>query len=134
MNLKTTLTIGALAETGSVNVETIRYYERRGLLPPPARSASGYRQYTHDDVWRLGFILRAKTLGFSLGEIRELLGADGDRSVDGVRRVTGRRLAAIEADLAELARRRDDLRSLLRTCEGDDEAGCLGLAVARPDR
>jgi MerR family mercuric resistance operon transcriptional regulator len=129
-----TITIGELAATGGVHVETIRYYERRGLLPAPARSTSGYRQYVAADVWRLRFILRAKALGFTLREIAELLGADGSeaRAVEDVGAVTRRRLAAVDDEIAALTRRRADLTTLLRTCEGGDEADCLGLALPAP--
>jgi MerR family copper efflux transcriptional regulator len=78
--------IGELAEQAGVNVQTVRYYERRGLLPEPDRKASGYRIYDESDALRLGFILRAKALGFTLSEIEELL----DLHVD-PRRTSGRR-------------------------------------------
>ena len=68
-----TLTIGQLAERGGVNLETIRYYEREGLIPPPPRKSSGHRAYSSSAVRRLRFIKRAQELGFSLAEIRELL-------------------------------------------------------------
>jgi len=67
------ITIGRLARAADVGVETIRFYEREGLLAPPARTASGYRLYSPKTAERLGFIRRAKALGFSLAEIRELL-------------------------------------------------------------
>jgi len=67
------LTIGKLARHGGVNIMTIRYYERRGLLPAPARTASGYRLYADDAVRRLQFIRQAQLLGFSLAEIQDLL-------------------------------------------------------------
>jgi len=71
--MKTPLTIGKLSQTSGVNTETIRYYERGGLLPAPARSGSGYRHYRADDVKRLRFIRRGRELGFGLEEIRSLL-------------------------------------------------------------
>lgn len=67
------LTIGALAREADVNAQTVRYYERRGLLPPPPRSRSGYRQFPTDSVARIRFIKRAQHLGFALGEILDLL-------------------------------------------------------------
>ncbi len=70
------LTIGHLAKEAGVNLETVRYYERRGLLPKPPRSASGYRLFPSDAARRLRFIRRAQELGFSLNEIRELSAAD----------------------------------------------------------
>src|SRR5437588_12788993 len=69
----TALTIGRLAQEAGINLETVRYYERRGLLPKPPRTASGYRLFPADATLRLRFIRRAQELGFSLKEIRELL-------------------------------------------------------------
>jgi MerR family transcriptional regulator, copper efflux regulator len=68
-----TLTIGRLAASGGVNLETIRYYEREGLMPAPPRNESGYRAYSPDALRRLRFIKRTQELGFSLAEVRELL-------------------------------------------------------------
>ena len=123
----TTMTIGELAAAAGVGVETVRYYEREGILPEPARAASGYRQYTDDDVWRLEFIRRGKALGFTLREISELLGMGEARSVDEVRRLTEHRLARVEDDLSELQQRRDDLRRLLTTCNGNADDDCVSL-------
>jgi DNA-binding transcriptional MerR regulator len=123
------LTIGALAAAGGVNVETIRYYERRGLLPPPGRSGAGYRQYSADDLWRLGFIRRAKGLGFTLAEIAELLGRRTDRSGLDVLAAAQAKLAQVETDIAELQALRSNLRCLVQTCETGDMADCLDLAV-----
>lgn len=114
-----TLTIGRLARSAGVGVETIRFYEREGLLPEPARTASGYRQYPRDTVDRLGFIRRAKRLGFSLGEIRELLAlahADGERAR--VKALAERKLAVIERRIEELARMRAALAELTQQCSG----------------
>ena len=122
------LTIGALATAGGVNVETIRYYERRGLLLPPGRSGSGYRQYTGDDLWRLQLIRRAKGLGFTLTEIGELLGGF-DRSVLDVLGVAQGKLTQIEGEIAELHRLRTRLQRLVQTCETGDAADCLDLTV-----
>jgi DNA-binding transcriptional MerR regulator len=122
------MTIGELAAAAGVGTETIRYYERKLILPPPRRARSGYRQYDGTDVWRLAFVRRAKTFGFTLREIAELLGAGEDRSVDEVRRLTRGRLHTVERDLAVLTRRRDDLRRLLTTCDDGAAEDCLGLA------
>jgi DNA-binding transcriptional MerR regulator len=122
------MTIGELAAAAGVGIETIRYYERKLLLPPPRRARSGYRQYDGTDVWRLAFVRRAKTFGFTLREIAELLGAGEDRSVDEVRRLTRGRLHTVERDLAVLTRRRDDLRRLLRACDDSAAEDCVGLA------
>lgn len=113
------LTIGRLARAAGVGVETIRYYEREGLLPEPARTASGYRQYPADTVDRLGFIRRAKRLGFSLGEVRELLAlaqAEGERAQ--VKAIAEHKLAGIERRIEELTRMRAALTELTRRCSG----------------
>ena len=78
--MPTSLTIGEVAERAAVNVQTIRYYERRGLLPDPPRSASGYRQYDQRNVARVRFIKRAQALGFSLSDISDLLALRVDPS------------------------------------------------------
>lgn len=124
-----TFSIGELAASAAIGVETVRYYERRGLLPAPQRSASGYRRYTTDDVWRLAFIRHAKTLGFRLGDIATLLGAEADRSVGEVRRIAYERLAQIDDDLQLLVRHRDRLRLLLDTCATGPDDACLALTT-----
>ena len=121
-------TIGRLAEAAGVNVETIRYYERRGLIDQPGRSAQGYRHYDDAVLWRLSFIRRAKDLGFSLAEVATLLetDADGARSADRVLATASARLAAVEQELRDLEVTRTRLRSLLALCH-DDDGGCLSL-------
>lgn len=121
------MTIGELATAAKVGVETVRYYERKGVLPEPARSASGYRQYSDDDLWRLDFIRRGKDLGFTLREIAELLGLGEHRSAVEVRRVTEARLTRVNDDLAQLEQRRDNLQRLLATCDGGAEDDCVSL-------
>ena len=74
--------IGELAQRAGVRIDTVRYYERQGLLPAPQRQASGYRRYEDSDVARLRFVRRAKALGFTLIEIRELLALSGRREED----------------------------------------------------
>jgi MerR family copper efflux transcriptional regulator len=127
-----TYSIGELAALARVGVETIRFYERRGILPEPPRTASGYRAYSSLDRWRLDFIRRGKALGFTLAEIGTLLGAGEHRSVEDVRRVAEHRLAQVEQELAELARRRDRLRSLVHTCAAGPGDQCLELGEACP--
>ncbi len=117
------LTLGALAREAGVNPETIRYYERRGLLPEPPRTPAGYRPSSDGDRDRLGLIRRAKALGFTLGEIAELLG-DGPRgSTAEVRDAAGRKLAEVERRLAALTDQQRRLRELLAACEAG-AAGC----------
>ncbi len=120
------LTIGRLAKTASVGVETIRFYEREGLMAAPERTASGYRLYPPAAAERLGFIRRAKALGFSLAEIRELLGLaepSGDRAK--VKALTEHKLAEIEQRIEELHRMRQALSELDRQCSGQGPVeGC----------
>jgi MerR family transcriptional regulator, copper efflux regulator len=123
-----TMTIGELATAAGVGVETIRYYEREGILPEPVRTESGYRQYSDADRWRLAFIRRGKGLGFTLKEIAELLGAGDQRSVAEVQRVAASRLAQIDLDIAALARSRDQLQRLIETCATGSDVDCLDLA------
>lgn len=110
--------IGELASRAGVGVETIRYYERRGLLAEPERTDAGYRAYAEADVLRMRFILRCKELGFSLSEIRELLDlrvAPGS-TADDVRRRAAGKVASVEARIADLERIRAALRQLIGSC------------------
>ena len=120
-----TLTIGGLAAAAGVNIETIRYYERRGLLSPAGRTAAGYRQFDADDVWRLAFIRRAKDLGFTLAEIGDLLGAD--RSVLDVLGAAQARVAAVDAQIDQLQHQRRLISQLVATCQAGDAGDCLDL-------
>ena len=112
------MTIGRLAKEAGVNIDTIRYYERNGLIPEPARRLSGYRQYGPTDVARLRFILRAKDLGFTLAEIGELLSLSADRNVKGVKRRAEGRLEQVEHKIKELQRVRKGLKTLIDACPG----------------
>lgn len=114
------LTIGTVARRAGVAIDTIRYYEREGLLPEPLRRASGYRSYNESAVSRLRFIRRAKDLGFTLEEIRDLLAlsADRHRGVKAVRQRAQQRLAAIDTRIAELKRIRKGLKQLIEACPG----------------
>jgi Hg(II)-responsive transcriptional regulator len=121
------MTIGQVARRAGVGVETVRFYERRGLLEEPARKESGYRQYTADVVSRLRFIRRAKELGFTLSEISELLALRLDPSATraDVRRRALAKIADIEAKIEDLSRMRDVLEKLTATCRGHGPAaGC----------
>jgi MerR family transcriptional regulator, copper efflux regulator len=120
MNTPTPLTIGTVAKRAGVAIDTIRYYEREGLLPQPTRRPSGYRSYGEGTVAQLRFIRRAKNLGFTLEEIRELLAlsADRQRGVKAVKQRAQRRLAEIEARIAELERIRAGLAELIEACPG----------------
>jgi MerR family copper efflux transcriptional regulator len=120
MTTQTALTIGRVAQSVGVAIDTIRFYEREGLLPEPKRRPSGYREYDQGTVARLRFIRRAKDLGFTLEEIRELLALSADRhgGVEGVRERAAARLQAIEERIAELQRVRDGLSELVEACPG----------------
>jgi DNA-binding transcriptional MerR regulator len=127
-----TMNIGRLAELARVNIDTIRYYERQRLLPPAARTASGYRQYTAADLERLHFIVRSKELGFTLAEIGDLLSLTEDRSSDmlGVRRKAEQRLAQVEAKIAELRRVKRGLQKLIAACPGQGELKTCPIVAA----
>ncbi|HEB85365.1 MAG TPA: MerR family transcriptional regulator [Bacteroidetes bacterium] len=113
--------IGRLAKMAGVNVETVRYYERRGLMPPPRRRASGYRHYSRRDLERMLFIRRAKELGFTLKEIGELLGlrVEPGTTCRDVREVVGRKLEDIEEKVRDLHRLKAALKQLADRCTGD---------------
>jgi MerR family mercuric resistance operon transcriptional regulator len=107
------ITIGQLARKGRVNVETIRYYERRGLIPEPPRRESGYRQYSQDAVARIHFIKRAKELGFSLKEISELLflRVDPYTTCGDVKKRAEVKIADIEEKIRDLQRMKEALNA-----------------------
>lgn len=118
------LTIGKLAGAAGVRIDTVRYYERRGLMPEPRRSASGYRNYDADAVRRLRFIRRAQALGFTLDEIGELLALRADPANHAEVRATAQaRLADIDGRIRELAVLRDSLSQLVRDCAAADRRG-----------
>ena len=117
-----TFNIGQLAKRAGVPIDTVRYYERNQLLAPAGRLESGYRRYGEAQLKRLRFIRRAKALGFSLAEIRELLALSEGRSVAKVKRAAEARLADVEQRLAELERIRDALRTLVSACPGHGRA------------
>lgn len=114
------ITIGAVARQAGIGIDTIRYYEREGLLPKPQRRASGYRDYDGGAVERLRFIRRAKDLGFTLEDIRELLALSNDRErgVKSVRQRAEARLAEVERRIRELQRVKRGLKQLIDACPG----------------
>jgi len=118
----TTLGIGQLARRAGVAIDTVRYYERNQLLTPAGRLASGYRRYGEGELKRLRFIRRAKALGFTLEEIRELLSLSDERNVARVKRAAEAKLADIEQRVAELQRIRRGLRTLVAACPGHGRA------------
>ena len=120
------LTIGKLAAAAGVGIDTVRFYERAGLLKKPARTPAGYRKYAAADAARLRFVRRAKALGFSLEEVGELLRLnDGGGRRASVRAIATRRLGQIEKQLTGLERMQKTLRRLVHDCHGDGSLkGC----------
>jgi Hg(II)-responsive transcriptional regulator len=114
--------IGTLAERSSVGVETIRFYERQGLLPKPARTVSGYRSYPEDAVERVRFIRRAKELGFTLEEIGELLAlkVSHGKSCESVRRRALDKVSDIDRKMRDLRKMRRALDTLVQRCSGHE--------------
>jgi len=127
------LTIGKLAAAEGVSVETIRFYQRKGLLALPERRASGYREYREGDQWRLAFIRRARALGFTLSEISDLVGLAEARSTADITRAAETKLAAISDQIAELAALQCRLRRLVRVCEGGNRDDCAALLLGIGD-
>jgi len=117
------LTIAKLAEAGGVGVETIRYYQRRGLLSEPPR-AGAIRRYGAEEVRRLLFIRRAQAAGFTLEGIAELLALDSSEDRARVRALASERLAALDSKIAELESARAALTRLSRACAGGEEGPC----------
>lgn len=119
------LTVGRLAEKTGVNIETVRYYERSGILPKPARKPSGYRLYSQEDVARLQFIIHAKELGFSLKEIKELLELRIDRKTncEEVRQQAEAKIGDIEKKIADLERIQKVLVKLATACRNREPTG-----------
>ena len=122
--MEKSLTIGKVASRAGVGVETVRFYERQGLLREPDRRASGYRQYGEDVVARLRFIRRAKELGFTLKEVAELLALRHDPAAtrSDVREKVRAKVEDIEAKVRDLRRIRGVLLGLAETCHGHGPA------------
>ena len=119
------MTIARLARAAGVGVETVRYYQRRGLMPVPrAAGGAAFRSYDEDHVRRLRFIRRAQGAGFTLEELRELLALDRTNDRSRVRAMAGERLEALEAKIAELEDARAALTRLARACGGSDKGPC----------
>lgn len=126
--------IGQLAKASGFTVETIRYYEKRGLLKPSSRSSSGYRYYNEEALQRLQFTRRAKDLGFSLDEIAELLdlSLDTHASSGAVKALVEDKLRLVESRIAELQHLRNTLSGLSSCCDGHSStANCPILAFLK---
>ena len=111
------LTIGRVADAAGVNVETIRYYQRRGLMPEPDKPINGQRRYAADAVRRVRFIRRAQVLGFTLEEIGSLLDLDEAHACAETRHLAAHKLEVSESKLADLKAMRKALIALLRKCD-----------------
>jgi MerR family transcriptional regulator, copper efflux regulator len=118
--------IGRASKASGVSVKMIRHYEAIGLLPKAARTFANYRVYGEDDVHRLRFIRRGRDLGFSMEEIRELLGLwqDKRRSSAAVKKVAGKHVEDLQRKIAELQGMVDTLQHLARNCHGDARPQC----------
>ena len=125
--------ISDAAAASGCHLETIRYYERVGLLPEPERTRNRYRQYTDADVERLRFITRGRDLGFSLEEIRSLLrlAEDPDLSCGEVDQLARKHLSDIQARLADLQRMASELARTIGACHGDERGTCTILESLR---
>ena len=121
------VTIGRLAREAGVNIETIRYYQRRGLVATPRKPPGGVRRYMPETLARLHFIKRAQELGFSLREIAELLKL-GDGSCKETRAIAEHRLADIETRIRDLQSMRATLDKLIRTCRAGNQPPCPIIA------
>jgi MerR family mercuric resistance operon transcriptional regulator len=117
-------TIGGLAKAAGVGVETVRYYQRRGLLPEPARPPGEIRRYAESDLQRLRFIRRAQAAGFTLEEIGELLALDRTDDRARVRELASKRVAALDERISELERARAALDRLRSTCASSRKGPC----------
>lgn len=111
------LTIGVLAKRGDVNVETIRYYQRRGLLREPAKPSGGFRRYAADSVKRVRFIKRAQSLGFTLEEVLGLLALNEKKACLETREIGAHKLVLIEHKIAGLSKIKKALSTLVRSCD-----------------
>ena len=116
--------IGALAKAARVHVETIRYYQRRGLLEQPKRPAGGVRRYGAEAAVRLRFIKRAQQIGFTLEEVRELLRLERTPGCRDARLLAAAKLAAVEARIADLERVQAALRRLVAQCDAGGARSC----------
>ncbi len=129
-NLSENLTIGAFAAAAGVNVETIRYYQRKGLLVEPDKPAGGIRRYGQADVARVAFIKSAQRLGFSLDEVYELLRLEDGTHCGEARLLAERKLQDVKAKLAHLRCLEAALARLVHACQGRKGNVCCPLVAA----
>ena len=129
---KSSDTIGGLAKAAGVGVETVRYYQRRGLLPEPARPPGEVRRYGEDDLRRLRFIRSAQAAGFTLAEIGELIALDSKDDRARARELAQARVAAIDEKIDELRQARDALAGLAGACASKRGGPCPILRAFDP--
>ncbi|MGH6649757.1 MAG: MerR family transcriptional regulator [Sphingopyxis sp.] len=127
--------IGELARLAGTRTETIRFYEKEGLLPPPARTPANYRSYGGEHRQRLSFIRRARDLGFPLDDVRELLALADDRGrpCDAVDEIATRHLEEIDAKIADLGKMRTELSRMLTTCQQGTIDDCRIIETLGPE-
>jgi Cu(I)-responsive transcriptional regulator len=128
------LTIGEMGKATNTKIETIRYYERIGLLPKPPRTSGNYRNYGQSELGRLSFIRRSRDLGFSLDQVRALLSLSDDRNCDcaGVDRIAKEHLLEVDRKLADLAALRRELKAVIDSCDGGIVADCRIIDALGP--
>ena len=128
------ITIGSLAKAAATKVETIRYYEGIGLLPKPSRTSGNYRVYSHTHLQRLMFVRRARHLGFSIEQVRELLGLadDRDRPCEAVDAIARAHLSDVERKIAGLTALRHELGELIDQCRCGTVAECRIIEALSP--
>src|ERR1700759_170910 len=128
------LTIGPLGRATDTKIETIRYYEKTGLLPAPRPTAANYRTSAAEHLQRLGFIRRARDLGFTIEDVRELLklAAHGERPCEEVDQLVVRHLETTERKIEALTRLRRELRHTLNSCDGGRIAECQVIQALSP--
>lgn len=126
--------IGALAKATGAKVETIRYYEKIGLLPPPARTTANYRDYGSDHLARLSFIRRARDLDFTLKALRELLtlSDNKEQSCEAVDDIASRHLTQIDQKITDLTRLRSELSRVIGACQHGTVANCKIIETLAP--
>ncbi len=129
------LTIGDLGKATGTKTETIRYYERIGLLPKPPRTSGNYRDYGQAELGRLSFIRRARDLGFSLDQVRELLRFSDDLNCDcaGIDRIAEAHLLEVDRKIADLTALRRELKAVIESCDGGVIAECRIIEALSPE-
>lgn len=129
------LTTSEAANRAGVNIQTVRYYERRGLIPEPPRTAAGYRQYQPEHIARIRFIKRAQELGFTLREAHQLLDLRAEPGADSgdVKRYAQEKIDSVEQKIHDLARIKEQLEELVAACDGEsDTSECPILHALEP--